>query len=192
MNAWHYQQSVLALKQGGIIAYPTEAVYGLGCDPLNPEAVMRLLALKQRSMDKGLILIASDIAMILDWIMLTPAIIQQLQQTYAYPITWLIPCPESVPQWIRGEHQQLAIRLTQHPIAKALCQAWSGLLISTSANISQHPPARSKLQLHKTFGKQLDYIVPGNLGLFTQVSEIRDITTQTIIRSGPSNATTSH
>ncbi len=172
------------LRQGGVIAYPTEAVYGLGCDPLDPDAVQRLLTLKQRPADKGLILIASH------WEQLTPYLLplNTTQQRHIFnswpgPHTWVLPCQPETPFWLRGRHDSLAVRITAHPVAAALCNAWGGALISTSANRNGRPPARSRLRVQQQFGDQLDYRLPGALGDLVRPTPIHDGVTGAILRS---------
>ncbi|HEY9149520.1 MAG TPA: Sua5/YciO/YrdC/YwlC family protein [Gammaproteobacteria bacterium] len=180
---WHLHQVVRVLRAGGIVAYPTEAVYGLGCDPLRGEAVQRLLALKQRPMEKGLILIASDWTQLQPFLLpLTPARQQRLFATWPGPHTWVLPCRPEVPQWLRGRHDSLAVRITAHPIAAALCDAWGGALVSTSANRSGLPPARSPLRVRQQFGDEIDYLLPGALGGLARPTAIRDGVTGKILR----------
>ena len=184
MNIWHLKQAVRSLKRGGIIAYPTEAVYGLGCDPWNQSAVMRLLALKQRAWQKGLILIAADYAQLAPFLQpLTPTLENKVFATWPGAVTWLLPAQANVPPWLRGQSSQLAVRVTAHPLAAALCQQWGGALISTSANLSGRPAARNTLQVRRIFAQQLDYIVPGAVGGLCRPSEIRDALTDTLLRA---------
>ncbi|MCA1805354.1 MAG: Sua5/YciO/YrdC/YwlC family protein [Xanthomonadaceae bacterium] len=180
---WHLHQAVRVLRAGGIVAYPTEAVYGLGCDPLLGEAVQRLLALKQRPRGKGLILIASDWTQLQPFLLpLTPARQQRLFATWPGPHTWVLPCRPEVPQWLRGSHDSLAVRITAHPMAAALCSAWGGALVSTSANRSGLPPARSPLRVRQQFGDEIDYLLPGALGGLATPTAIRDGVTGETLR----------
>lgn len=169
------------LHAGGVIAYPTEGVFGLGCLPDNYEAVSNILTIKARDQSKGLILIISDIEQIEDWIALSSAGLD-LAPPGDNPVTWIIPASDDVPTWISGDHDSIAVRLTTHPIAKALCDAADSAIVSTSANITNHPPARHSLVLRKQFGTLVDYIVPGECGPATGPSEIRDFLTGDILR----------
>lgn len=172
------------IRQGGIIAYPTEAVYGLGCDPFNGEAVLRLLSLKQRSWEKGLIIIASDTTQIAPFIAPLSASHQsRLQQSWPGPTTWLIPANPHLPRWITGKFHQIALRVTAHPVANALCKAVGHAIISTSANISQQPPAKSALRVRQYFDDQLDYILSGPLGSLQKPTTIKDLVTDQTIRA---------
>lgn len=143
---------------GEVIAYPTEAVYGLGCDPLNEAAVLRLLALKQRPIEKGLILIAADFTQLAPFLSYDQQILDRVLPTWPGPVTWIIPAQAWVPNWLTGEHQSLAVRVTAHPLAKALCQQLHTPLVSTSANPSTKKSAMNPLQVQKYFAGQVSII----------------------------------
>lgn len=172
------------LQQGGIIAYPTEAVYGLGCDPWNETAVEHLLQLKQRDWRKGLIIIAADFASLQPFILpLASSIETKLQTTWQQQVvTWLVPARPEVPACVRGNSTQIAVRVTRHPIAAALCRAFGGAVISTSANLSQHRPAKTACHVRQQFKGQTLHIVSGALGAHSRPSEIRDALTDVSIR----------
>jgi len=184
INHWHIKQAVRHLKAGGLIAYPTEAVYGLGCDPLNETAVTRLLAVKQRDWQKGLILIAADYTQLSPFLEpLPPNLTEQILASWPGPVTWLLPAKPKVPHWLRGLSKQQAVRITAHPQAAALCQHWGGALISTSANRSGHSAAKTALKVRRCLGQTIDYIMPGQIGGQQRPSEIRDALTNKIIRA---------
>ncbi|MBA4502936.1 L-threonylcarbamoyladenylate synthase [Marinobacterium marinum] len=185
MNHWQLKEAVRCIKGGGIIAYPTEAVWGLGCDPYNRQAVQRLLDLKRRPEHKGLILVAADEAQIAP--LLAPLSRKQrqcLSETWPGPNTWLLPDPQGlIPHWVKGCHSQVAVRISAHPLVQALCRAYGGPLISTSANRSTSDPARSKLKVSAYFGSSLDFILPGELGGSDKPSVIRNIIDMKTIRA---------
>ncbi len=169
------RQATRTLHQGGIISYPTEAVFGLGCDPLNPDAVYRLLALKQRDIHKGLILIAADLEQLQPYLLpFNGAMAKRVTGRWPGPVTWLLPARPDCPDWLTGGRDSLAVRVSAHPVCRALCQHWQGALVSTSANISGHAAIRQPLQLHKQFGTKIDFLLPGELGAHRQPTEIRD------------------
>ncbi len=179
------RQAVAVVRAGGIIAYPTEAVYGLGCDPLNTRALEALLALKQRPWHKGLIVIAADLAMLEPLLQpLDAEVRQRITATWPGPVTWVLPAQAWVPELLRGRHPGLAVRVTAHPLAQALCQAWGGPLVSTSANRSRQPPARSALQVRQRLGDEIDFLLAGEVDRAAQPSEIRDGLTGAVIRPG--------
>lgn len=164
-----------ALARGGIIAYPTEGVYGLGCDPADADAVMRLLALKQRPWQKGLILIAAEPAALAPWIApLDEAIRQRIEPTWPGPVTWLLPAAADCPATVRGEHDSVAVRVTAHPTAAALCRRWGGALVSTSANRGGGEPARDAATVRRLFGDRLDAVIDAPVGDLERPTPIRD------------------
>src|SRR5512134_2349746 len=146
MSDFHLRHAVRSVRAGGVIAYPTEAVFGLGCDPANQAALKRLLAIKRRPIHKGVILIAACLEQFLSYLLpLDAEALAKVSSTWPGPVTWLIPARPNVPKWLRGQHSTLAVRVTAHPLAAALCRLWGRPLVSTSANLSGRPPARTAL-----------------------------------------------
>jgi len=179
---WHIREAVRRIAAGGIIAYPTETVYGLGCDPFNGAAVLRLLDLKQRNIDHGVILIAGNLAQLEPLLLpLAPAVRKRVSARQDIPVTWTLPCPAEIPGWLRGRHATLAVRITGHPVASALCERWNGPLVSTSANIHGRLPAASALDIYNTFNGTLDYVLHGECGTGC-ASTIRDGITGKVLR----------
>ena len=184
INQWHVRQAIEVVREGGIIAYPTEAVWGVGCDPFNEDAVMDLLKLKNRPMHKGLILAAASIEQVQPLIdPLSDEQKAQLQATWPGPNTWLIPDPNNlIPHWVKGDHDSVAIRVSAHPLVHALTQQFGGLLVSTSANPATATPAKSRLRVKTYFGDKQVFTVGGSLGEQKTPTTIRDITTMSVIR----------
>lgn len=173
------------LRAGHIIAYPTEAVYGLGCDPANESAIRALLALKGRRESAGFVLIASDFSQLQPWIpRLDPSLTERAMQTWPGPVTWLFPRAAGVPDYVAGDHETIALRITAHAPSRALCEAFGSALISSSANLTATPPARSPAEVTAYFGDQISGTLEGSLGGATNPSEIRDLVTGKIIRHG--------
>ncbi len=173
------------LRQGGVIAYPTEGVWGLGCDPRNEAAVMRLLALKQRDVAKGLILIASDeaqLAPFIDLSPLTPAQLADVRASWPGPNTWVMPASTHAPHCITGTHDSIAVRVTAHPLVRALCDAFDGALVSTSANIASEPSPRSRDALDPRIIAGVDAIADGETLGRGQPSTIRDARSGSTLR----------
>jgi L-threonylcarbamoyladenylate synthase len=171
------------LARGGLIAYPTESCYGLGCDPRNRNAVLRLLKLKQRPQRKGLILIAGKYMQLAPYLQaLTPAEQDTLKNDGAQAITYLMPAKRSCPRWLRGTHDTLAVRLTAHPETLALCNTLDMALVSTSANRSGGKPARTYAQCRRLFGAHVR-LLPGHVGTRKKPSTIRAWADGRIIRS---------
>ena len=173
-----YMQAAACMRAGGIIAYPTEAVYGLGCDPADETAVHRILALKQRPVDKGLILVAADVAQLHPYI--EPRLFAEHPEVLASwpgPHTWLFPCKPATPTWLTGTFDTLAVRVTAHPVAATLCKAFGSAIVSTSANPAGAEPARNHEAVAGFFGDKIDMIVRGTVNTQAQVSSIRDVRT---------------
>lgn len=170
--------AVSSLRRGGVIAYPTEAVYGLGCAPLDAAAVAHLFTLKQRPPTQGVLLIASDFAQVQMYIDLArvPAdALARVRATWPGPHTWVFPRSPSTPAWLAGTHQGIALRVTAHAPAAELCRAFGGALVSTSANRHGSPPARSSAEVRATFGDELAYILDGPVGDLARPTPIRDV-----------------
>jgi L-threonylcarbamoyladenylate synthase len=163
------------IQAGEVIAYPTEAIYGLGCDPFNQQAVEALLALKQRSVSKGLIILVSTWEQVWPLIGDVPATrLEAVKQTWPGPVTWIFPKSARVPAWLSGEHDGLAIRMTSHPVAHALCE--HAPLVSTSANLTGSHPAKSIGDLEDMlFSGGVVAVVAGDLGGNTAPSEIYSV-----------------
>ena len=173
------------LRAGHVIAYPTEAVYGLGCDPANKAAVRKLLALKGRQESAGLVLIASEFSQLQPWIAdIDAALINQAMQTWPGPVTWLFPRAAAVPDYVAGKHDTIALRITAHKPSRDLCTAFGSALVSTSANHTADKPARSVAEVEDYFGQNIKGILAGPLGGADNPSEIRDLLSGIIIRQG--------
>ncbi|MFQ5643638.1 MAG: L-threonylcarbamoyladenylate synthase [Thiogranum sp.] len=180
---WQLHSAARCIKNGGVVAYPTEAVFGLGCDPANPQAVARLLALKNRPWQKGLILLAANLQQVEPWLRpLNDAHLQQLGKSWPGPTTWLLPAADACPDWLRGTHDTLAVRISAHPLVRRLCDILAAPVVSTSANRSGQQPARSVLETRLRFGTRIDFVLPGALGDLKQPTRIRDLASGKLIR----------
>ncbi len=177
-----YRHIAAYLRRGGLIAYPTESCYGLGCDPDNRTAVQRLLKLKQRPQHKGLILIAASYRQVTRYLQpLTPAQQRQLHEAGAQAITYLMPAIHSAPRWLRGAHDTLAVRLTAHRQAAQLCRGVDSALVSTSANRSGQRAAKTYAQCRRLFGPKV-WVLPGRVGKRKKPSTIHMWANGQIIR----------
>ncbi|WP_279452137.1 Sua5/YciO/YrdC/YwlC family protein [Aeromonas dhakensis] len=180
-----FELAVAALQHDGVIAYATEAVFGLGCDPDSEAAVQRLLAIKQRPVEKGLILIAAELAQLQDYIdldQLTSEQLARVEASWPGPFTWIMPARPDTPAWLTGQFDTLAVRVTAHPQVQALCRAFGKPLVSTSANLTGEEPARRLADIGELLASQLAYILPGEVGGQTNPSEIKDARTGAVIR----------
>ena len=171
------------LQQGELLAYPTEAVLGLGCDPDNESAVLKLLALKKRSVDKGLILVGKTYSQLLPYVddaKIPMSMRTEIFSSWPGPMTWLLPAAKQAPKWVTGDSDLIAVRVSQHLVVSQLCELFGKPLISTSANVSGVKPAINAAQLYQQFDKTL-LLVGGALGGANKPSQIRHgISGQTI------------
>lgn len=169
--------AIAALRSGGVVAYPTEAVWGLGCDPFNEAAVLQLLALKQRPVAKGLILVAADVAQLdglVDWDALPDARRDAVLASWPGPHTWVVPATGKVPRWITGQHADVAVRVSAHPVVAAICTAFGAPLVSTSANPAGAEAPRTYDEIDASLLESLDLVVPGATGGLQRPTAIRD------------------
>ena len=185
MQNWHRLQCIRAALSGGVIAYPTEAVYGLGCLPANQQAVRRIVSLKRRSpRKKGLIIVASTIEQILPFIELAGLNnSERIFNSWPGAITWIFPANRKASKWLIGEKNTVAVRVSAHAVVRSLCDAL-GPLISTSANPADAPPARSAMQVRNYFATRVDYIYPARLPQQGLPTEIRNAVDGQIMRKG--------
>lgn len=171
------QDAIAVVRRGGVIAYPTEGVWGLGCDPFDEAAVLRLLALKRREVDKGLILVAASIAQLdglVDWDCLQADTRDAVIASWPGPHTWIVPVTGRVPGWISGAHDGVAVRISAHAVVAALCDAFGGALVSTSANTAGMPAPRTRAELPPEIASGVDAIVAGETSGLAQPTPIRD------------------
>lgn len=179
------QDAVNALKQGQLIAYPTEAVFGLGCDPQQSDAVDKLIKLKKRNPDKGLILIAANYNQLDPYLaVVEDNVAERAFKTWPGPVTWLWPAKQdhSLSPLLSGTHLSLAVRVSSHPVVTKLCSAFNGAIVSTSANTEGQPPAKTAQEVKNYFPSGIHKIIDADLGNLKQPTAIFDLLTQAEIR----------
>ncbi|GLO62364.1 threonylcarbamoyl-AMP synthase [Vibrio sp. MACH09] len=187
MNMENVDKAVQALEVGRVIAYPTEGVFGVGCDPDNIDAIKELLAIKQRPVEKGLILIASSYQQLRPYVderSLTAEQLEQIKQSWPAAITWVMPASDLVSPFVSGQFNTVAVRVTDHPTVKALCDAFGKPITSTSANLTGMVPCMTTNEVYQQLGQTSVVIVEGETGGRSKPSEIRDAKTLTILREG--------
>jgi L-threonylcarbamoyladenylate synthase len=172
------------IRNGGVIAYPTEAVFGLGCDPSNKDAVRRILAIKGRPARAGLILIAATADQLRGWIACTREEERRLASRTKRPVTWVVTAGARASRLITGRRGTIAVRITRHPVAADLCRQVDSPLVSTSANRHGRPPTRDALAVRRQLGGELDLVVPGRVGGLHRPTEIRDARSGSVLRPG--------
>lgn len=183
MSPFALRLAARALRAGGIVAYPTEAVYGLGCDPLRADAVARLIALKGRPSAKGLILIGAGLAQLAPFVNAPGnGMMRRVMASWPGPHTWVFDAAPDAPRWLTGGRDTIAVRVTAHPAAAALCRAFGGALVSTSANRTGLPPARSPLSVRRQIPRGIDVILHADLGGLARPTAIQDARTGRFLR----------
>lgn len=176
-------QAVDHLLKGHVIAYPTEAVFGLGCDPFNEQAVRRIDELKGRPKNKNFILIAASWDQINFLIKpLSRKQLEPIKKSWPGPHTWVFPASDAVPSWILGQNETIALRITNHPLARQLCQKFNKAIVSTSANLSGQAPAKNSSEVKKYFSNKIDFILEGDVGECRSPTPIRDARTGLYLR----------
>ncbi|AAO27144.1 conserved hypothetical protein [Buchnera aphidicola str. Bp (Baizongia pistaciae)] len=186
MNILSLSECVDRLRKNLVIAYPTESVLGLGCNPESIDAVKVLLKLKKRKLNKGFILVASHFNQIRSYISESKLSIYHKKILYSsWPdtITYLLPAKSFVPDWLTGRSNFLGIRISAHNGINKLCSAFGKAIISTSANISGRNPCRTYEEFLKQFGTTVP-ILCGPLGTRKNPSKILNIINGSLIRHG--------
>ncbi len=182
------QEAASVVRAGGVIAYPTEAVFGLGCDPWNEAALVRIASLKGRSQDMGFIIIAESFAQLRPFCQrVSGAVREKVLAHWPAPSTWVFPASAVCPPLLTGGRNTIALRVTAHPVAAALCKACGMALVSTSANLNGQAPLRSAAAVAETFSKShpqggIDCIVAGEVGGEDRPTSIRDAVSGRVIR----------
>ena len=178
------EQAAALLRAGGVLAYPTEGVYGLGCDPGNREAFEKIFAMKRRPPEQGVLLIAADFEQIRDWVGDAPeAALDRARAAWPGAHTFIFPRSPRVPEWVAGGHAGIALRVTAHTPSAALCRAFGGPIISTSANHHGEAPARSAADIRAIFGDEPDGVLDAPLGGLDKPTPITDAVSGAIIRA---------
>ena len=183
MSPWALNRFAHAVSQGAIFGYPTDTIWGFGCHPLIASSVARILQIKNRSADKGLILLSSRLEYCAAYIGLDNEQLKPVLSTTDHPTTWLVPASGCCPAWIRGSNSTVAIRITDHPLLEFLCDRLKAPIVSTSANRSGKATARNSVQMRKQFGAELDFIVNGFTTGSNRPSEIKSLLNGTTARN---------
>ncbi|HEY4559496.1 MAG TPA: Sua5/YciO/YrdC/YwlC family protein [Lysobacter sp.] len=184
-DALNVPTSVALLIRGGVLAYPTEGVWGLGCIPFDGEAVHRLLAIKRRPVEKGLILVGATAAQfdqVANWSALDPEARERVLASWPGPNTWVVPAARAAPAWITGGQAGIALRVSAHPVVAALCARLGGPIVSTSANLSGEAAPRRREDLSPALLALVDGVCEGETGGRETPSTIRDAATGAVLR----------
>ncbi|RUO63183.1 L-threonylcarbamoyladenylate synthase [Pseudidiomarina insulisalsae] len=180
-----WQAAKTAFTEGGIIAYPTEAVFGVGCDPRNQQAVEKLLALKQRPREKGLILVAADYSQVVAFVADLKIPQDKRFAVFSHwpgPVTLLLPAAPGAPDWLTGGSDKIAVRVTAHEPTRQLCSALGSAIVSTSANVSGAPALTDAAAVRAQFGNDVAWVMDAETGGAASPSKIIDPLTQQVYR----------
>jgi L-threonylcarbamoyladenylate synthase len=183
MSSWRLRYFSLLLQQGAVMAYPTDTIWGLGCHPGYAEAVDRIRRIKQRSANKGLILLSSNPRLFTPYV--DPDMMAQLQDRQKLasdqPVTWIVKARPECPAWLSSQ-STIAVRITDRSHIRLLCEELNSPLVSTSANLSGRTPARNQFQVHRWFTNQVDFVLDGIRTASMQASQIVDFQSGKILR----------
>ena len=183
MSPWKFNRFIQAIGQGAVFGYPTDTIWGFGCHPLIAESVARILEIKRRPSHKGLILLSSRLEYCAAYVDADVDQMRPIQEPTARPTTWLVPASEFCPDWLRGEFPTIAIRITDHPLLRLICDRIEAPVVSTSANRSGRAPVRNSLHMRKQFGNELDYVITGYTAGSGRPSEIKSLFSGEILRA---------
>ncbi|MCP4979702.1 MAG: L-threonylcarbamoyladenylate synthase [Gammaproteobacteria bacterium] len=183
MSPWALNRFIHAVSQGAVFGYPTDTIWGFGCHPLITAGVNRILQIKNRSPEKGLILLSSRLEYCAAYTGVDTNLLKPIQCNAENPTTWLVPASDFCPPWIRGNHATVAIRITDHPFLRTVCDRLEAPIVSTSANRSGKTCVRNALQMRKQFDDELDFIVTGFDTGGNQPSEIKSLDCGITLRS---------
>jgi L-threonylcarbamoyladenylate synthase len=190
MSDIRLHRAALAIWRGGVIAYPTEAVFGLGCDPGDHLAILRILRIKARDAAKGFIIVGASVDQIDPFVRFPdPSVRDRVLASWPGPVTWVLPAATDLDPALTGGRRTIAVRVTAHPPTAALC-GLVGALVSTSANRGGRPPIRENLRCRAVLGGMVDAIAPGEVGGLAGPTAIRDALTGAVLRAGPVPAST--
>ncbi len=185
MELLTYEAAAEALKNGEVIAYPTEGVYGFAADAMNERAVEKLLNMKERSASKGFIVMGASLSKLSTLIKpLTneqeKTLLESLRGGFRY--TWIVPCVDDCPEYLRGKFTTLAIRVTNHPDALALCELMPVGVVSTSANLHKEAPLTTPEAIMSLFGGQIAGVMEGSVGGLSSPTRIVHLESGEVIR----------
>ena len=153
------ENCIAVLKKGGLILYPTDTVWGIGCDATNPEAVDKVFKLKQRSDEKSLICLVHDFRMLNEYVENVPEVAYDILKFAKKPTTIIYDDPIRVAENIIAADNSLAIRVTKDEFCKKIIQRFRKPLVSTSANISGEKTPQSYSEIDPLILEGVDYVV---------------------------------
>ena len=183
MSPWALNRLLHAVSKGAVFGYPTDTIWGFGCHPLIASSANRIRQIKNRSPDKGLILLSSRLEYCMAYVDVEADQLQPVQVDSHQPTTWLVPASDFCPPWIRGNHATVAIRITDHPLVRLICDRLQAPIVSTSANRAGKSSVRNSQQMRKQFRYELDFIVTGFAAGANRPSAIKSLATGNSLRN---------
>jgi len=183
------KRTAAIILSGGVVIYPTETVYGLGCHPVNAEAAKRVCIIKGRA-DKPLPLACADIEVARRVVRFTPAAARVAARFWPGPLTLVLPAEAKYSIWVTHGASALGVRVPNHPVARRLAELSGGVIVSTSANKSGEAPPATAQEAADQIGDEVDLILDGGPAPLTRPSTVLDLSGEQawILRKGPITA----
>lgn len=181
------QKAIQVLNQGGVIICPTEGIYGFSCIANNIDAVKRIIEIKKRDDNKGLILVSDSIEKVkklIDIEKIPKESLDLMHKLWPGHHTFVVPCNSNINALLTGNRHTIAIRISSFDVLSSLCKDLTYPIVSTSANISGQDPISTLDMLEKEFGHVVDYILKKNCQGLKKSSTIHDALTGQILRKG--------
>ena len=152
------QNAVNVMRQGGVILYPTDTVWGIGCDATNEEAVAKVFKIKQRDDSKALICLVDSDVRLERYVRNVPEVAWQVMEYATKPTTVILDNAVNLAPNLIAEDGSIAMRITREPFSKELCYRFQKAIVSTSVNISGQPAAQNFRDIDPEIIKQVDYV----------------------------------
>ncbi|WP_164109254.1 MULTISPECIES: L-threonylcarbamoyladenylate synthase [Sphingobacterium] len=152
-------QALETLKKGGLILYPTDTIWGIGCDATNPDAVEKVFALKGRDLSKSMLILLHNDNQLASYVREIPEVAYELMDTFDKPLTIIYSGAKNLAPNAIAQDGTIGIRIVAHPFCQQLLQRFKKPIISTSANISGQPSATTFDQIDNLIKENVDYIV---------------------------------
>lgn len=183
------RRAAVIIRLGGVVIYPTDTVYGLGCDPANVDATRRICEIKGRA-DKPLPLACSDVEAAKRIVKFNPIAEKLAERFWPGPLTMVLPAKVDYPIWVTHGARTLGVRVPGHPVARRLAKLSGGVIVTTSANKSGEPPPKTALEAAEQIGEEVDLILDAGPAPLKQPSTVLDLSGDElwIIRPGPIKA----
>ena len=183
------RKAAVIIRLGGVVIYPTDTVYGLGCDPANVDATRRICEIKGRA-DKPLPLACSDVETARRIVEFNPIAERLAERFWPGPLTMVLPARVDYPIWVTHGARTLGVRVPDHQVARRLAKLSGGVIVSTSANKSGDPPPKTAQEAAEQIGGEVDLILDAGPAPLRQPSTVIDLSGDElwIIRPGPIRA----